>query len=332
MQSFKGKGYSGYRNMGNTCYFNAALCAVGNCLELTNYFLSEDFKKDIGPRNFERSDEFSFLMTYIKTLEVFYEENQVILPKSIYAKFIGISRFSRNKQHDAYMCIISILDILNSALYRRIACAPPQVENAHKYITESREVFYTHFKESYSKMTDLFFGQYIQKITCCICSCSSYSYQPFMGINLNVADKEIQTIYNILHSYFRNQTLEKMCNETCKRSTVHVIKTRIIKLPKYLIIHFKRFDNTNKKLNNTIAFASDLDVVDYTHRTNSNPTGYELISVINHIGGDTGGGHYTTMNRTADGSWITINDEEITATLPTDICTKNAYILFYEQH
>jgi ubiquitin carboxyl-terminal hydrolase 8 len=326
----KGKGYSGYRNMGNTCYFNAALCAIGNCLELTDYFISEDFKKDIGPKNFERTAEFSFLMIYTKTLESFYESNKIIIPKSLYGKFLGLSRFSRNKQGDAYICIVSILDILNSGLYRSITYTPPD-KTLHKYTVESKEVFYNHFKTTYSKMTDLFFGQYIQKVTCCICSCSSYSYQPFMGINLNIDDKEIQTIYNILHSYFKNQTLEKTCNENCKRSTLHVIKTRIIKLPKYLIIHFKRFDNSNKKLNNTIAFASDLDMVDYTHRTNSEPTGYELISVINHIG-NTNGGHYTTMNRTFDGNWISINDEQITNTLPTDVCSKYAYILFYERH
>lgn len=334
MEIFKGKGKSGYRNIGNTCYLNASLSSIGNCLALTKYFLQDEFKKDIGPKNLERTREFSFLMSYINTTSCFYETNRTVVPRTVYEKLLGLyPNFSKNRQEDAYMCIIGILDTLNSSLAKNMKQFVSD-KKIHKHLVESRKVFYSHFKDTYSIMTELFFGQYIQKVKCTKCNFSSYSYQPFIGINLNIPNDSklnILSIYDILNGYFKNQTLEKTCEQTCKKTTVHVLKTKVIKLPKYLIIHFKRFDNNNKKINNTIAFASDLDMSDYTLPYETQSIDYELVSVINHIG-DTKGGHYNTSNRIYDGTWVNIDDESVIDISPTDVCTKNAYILFYERN
>ena len=45
------KGITGIKNMGNRCYLNTAIQCLSNCWELTNYFLREEYKKDINRTN-----------------------------------------------------------------------------------------------------------------------------------------------------------------------------------------------------------------------------------------------------------------------------------------
>ena len=40
-------GLCGSHNLGNTCFMNSSIACLSNCTELTYYFLSGEYKKDI---------------------------------------------------------------------------------------------------------------------------------------------------------------------------------------------------------------------------------------------------------------------------------------------
>ena len=44
-------GLCGGKNLGNTCFMNSSIACMSNCTELTYYFLSGDYKKDINEEN-----------------------------------------------------------------------------------------------------------------------------------------------------------------------------------------------------------------------------------------------------------------------------------------
>ena len=44
-------GLCGGKNLGNTCFMNSSIACLSNCAELTYYFLSGDYKKDINKEN-----------------------------------------------------------------------------------------------------------------------------------------------------------------------------------------------------------------------------------------------------------------------------------------
>ena len=43
-------GLCGGKNLGNTCFMNSSIACMSNCTELTYYFLSGDYKKDINEK------------------------------------------------------------------------------------------------------------------------------------------------------------------------------------------------------------------------------------------------------------------------------------------
>lgn len=329
-----GKGLSNLKNLGNTCYLNSTLSVMANCLGLTHYFVSNAFTSSLNPVNMEKP-EHVFLKQYISVLVGLYSKNQTIAPVTLnnnLSKFLP--ELKKDYQHDAYGCMVGILDLLHNALMKPInnETAGPVDTRIHRHLLDSRNVYYDHFKDGYSIVNDLFFGQYIQKVKCTKCNHLSYSYQPFMGINLPLIKikDELPTIYDMLNSYFRKQTINKICADKCKINTEHVMKTRIIRLPKYLIIHFKRFNNNLQKIHSTVPFSSDLEMSSYTAMVQSQSVEYNLVNVINHAGDSINSGHYHNFNRTFDGKWVSINDHTTKPISATSVCTNQAYILIYE--
>lgn len=328
---YKTRGLSGCKNLGNTCYINTSLSVLGNCLGLTHYFVGNEFSKTLSPKNLEKPEQV-FLKNYINVLAGLYSKNQVISPKTFVNSLPDfLPNIKKNSQNDAYECIIGILDLLHRSM-----CMPlseynfgPIDKNIHNHLLSSKKEFYKHFNDGYSVINELFFGQYIQKIKCSKCDKSSYSYNPFMSINLPIIEKdEIITVYDLLNFYFRKHTFEKYC-ENCKGKHSHSLRNRIIKLPKYLILHFKRFDNQGKKIHKTIAYSSELEMSNYTVLIGDQSVGYELINVVNHTG-DANFGHYYNFNKTVNGKWIKVDDTKVEPMDNLSVCTNDAYILILE--
>lgn len=328
---YKGKGKSNMINLGNSCYLNASISCLSNCIGLTHYFLSNEFSKSIGPLSMERN-EYTFLMNYLGVLAGLYEKNQTISPKTLHHNIsIFLPELKKGQQNDAYECIIGILDLLHISLGKSINYGPEDTK-IHRHILDSKKVYYEHFKDEFSIINDLFFGQFMQKVKCIDCGKCSFTYQPFIGLNLSVPENnesKIFTIYDLLMEYFKKQIVKKKC-DVCMKDTEHSLKSRIIKLPVYLIIHLKRFDNAANKLQQVIPFESELEMSEFSVLLDSKSNQYSLSSVVNHDGSGINKGHYYNFNRTFDGEWLMINDDKTEKIEAVDVCSKNAYILFYE--
>ena len=147
----------------------------------------------------------------------------------------------------------------------------------------------------------------------------------------------------LFNSEEKIQGNEYFCSK-CKKYVPFLKKMDIYKEPYYLIIHLKRFKNSND-IDNKYIFSffnniknnifidfpiQDLDLTDYVLGNNGNKKIlYNLIGVINHYGGAYYG-HYTAscLNRN---KWYKFDDEIVSLMKEKNIISESAYVLFYQR-
>ncbi|CAM9300772.1 unnamed protein product, partial [Lampetra planeri] len=133
----------------------------------------------------------------------------------------------------------------------------------------------------------------------------------------------------------------------CKQLQQGMVKMSLWTLPDILILHLKRFRQVGErrnKLTTLVRFPSvGLDMTPHmvnhgsAHHTWKQPDVappdflYDLYAVCNHHGG-MHGGHYTAFCRNSvDGQWYSYDDSSVEAVPEGDVCTRGAYILFYQR-
>ena len=151
-------------------------------------------------------------------------------------------------------------------------------------------------------------------------------------------------IYECIQDFCSEKIIEDVkcpgCNNKCTCSS----KTELVIPPKVLCVHIKRFgqgcfpssnlfesNNLNKR-NNHITFPIDLDISSILSKNlDSNKYKYKLKSVINHSGASLNFGHYyTSAYSSIHEKWYNFNDDIVMEISESQICTTNAYLLFYE--
>ncbi|XP_077357054.1 ubiquitin carboxyl-terminal hydrolase 43 [Festucalex cinctus] len=142
----------------------------------------------------------------------------------------------------------------------------------------------------------------------------------------------------------------------CKQLQQGMVKMSLWTLPDILILHLKRFRQVGERRNKLTTFVHfplvDLDMTPHVVNRNHGPHQpppqpgwkqsrrselapldflYDLYAVCNHHGG-MHGGHYTAFCRNSvDGQWYSYDDSNAEAVPEGDVCTRGAYILFYQR-
>ncbi|XP_054615322.1 ubiquitin carboxyl-terminal hydrolase 43 isoform X2 [Dunckerocampus dactyliophorus] len=143
----------------------------------------------------------------------------------------------------------------------------------------------------------------------------------------------------------------------CKQLQQGMVKMSLWTLPDILILHLKRFRQVGERRNKLTTFVHfplvGLDMTPHmvkkrNHATHEPPPHpgwkqsrrpdlappdflYDLYAVCNHHGG-MHGGHYTAFCRNSvDGQWYSYDDSNADPVPEGDVCTRGAYILFYQR-
>ncbi|XP_039979657.1 ubiquitin carboxyl-terminal hydrolase 43 isoform X2 [Xiphias gladius] len=142
----------------------------------------------------------------------------------------------------------------------------------------------------------------------------------------------------------------------CKQLQQGMVKMNLWTLPDILILHLKRFRQVGERRNKLTTLVHfplvGLDMtphmVNRNHGTHQLPLQpgwklsrrpdlappdflYDLYAVCNHHGG-MHGGHYTAFCRNSvDGQWYSYDDSSAEPVPEGDVCTRGAYILFYQR-
>lgn len=118
-----------------------------------------------------------------------------------------------------------------------------------------------------------------------------------------------------------------ICNKKVKAKK----KIELFHSPKILIIHLKRFNNDNQKINNFINYPiNNLEINNFILTKNEyKKTIYDLFAICNHYGSISFGHYISICKNFKKNKWYEINDSKIKEINEAEIVNNNAYILFY---
>ena len=201
-------GIKGIRNIGNTCYMNTALQCLSNCIELRNYFLFGNHKKDI---NIDNVLGYSGLVAYgfefvIKKLWI---NSEKVLDISKFKIAMGLcnDRFEGMNQQDTHEFVTFLIDSLHEDLNR--------VKNKEYIKKEEKDLddeikskieWNNYLRRNQSILVDLFYGLFKSTVTCSECKKSCIDFNVFSSLSVNLKNNnkkpnnnDINTKANIIN-------------------------------------------------------------------------------------------------------------------------------------
>jgi ubiquitin C-terminal hydrolase len=331
----------GIFNLGNTCYINVIMQILFNCDDLNDYVFSNQFFHDLKKKDNMNSLLYKYHVIIRKLMIERKKGKNVkkIKPIEFINKFRNeFSMFSFHQQ-DAQEGCTYLIDNFHNSIASDINNLQELYNNRiqinmttdKKLILKSYKSWEQFYKKDYSKLIDIFFGQFINKSTCKTCGYEYQSFEPFN--NLQVSVEGCETLLNCFDKNFESETVEDYYCDKCESKQVAEKTHRIMMTPDYLIVQLKRFvfdENRMRfeKIYDNIHFPDYMNLNDYCEIEQSNNF-YKLINIVNHIG-SSDGGHYYSFNKFED-QWYEFDDDDIREIEEKDIFTKNCYMLVYKR-
>lgn len=335
-KNYQNKGLCGLKNLGNSCFMNSAIQCLSNTIELTHYFVEKDFVND-----YNNNEKYSILAKeYYRLISGMYEENCKISPISFYKTAMIIANkndinFGFYNQNDVQEFLVFFIDSLHESLCKKVDInISGSIKNdLDKIAYESMTKWKEYFKNCYSKIIELFYGQMVTFIEVDD-SIKSRTYNPICFFTLPIASKNNVNIYDCFELFTETEILDGdnkwFCDKTKQYYEANK-KTIFWKLPNILIVSFKRFDNFSNKKNLKIDFPLEsLDLTKYCLGYDKHKSYFDLFGICNHSG-NSNSGHYYSYCKNQNNKWYEFNDELVKEININNVITNNAYVLFYRK-
>lgn len=331
------QGLTGLANLGNSCYMNSALQCLSNTKLLRNYMLGDNVLEELNTNKQALiTKDWKNLLTEI------WNENCTISPNTLhkalrmYFLSENIENFTDFRQNDSHEFITLFIDIMHMSLAKEvnITISGNVVNDLDKMALAAMKSWRQYFKNSYSEIVNIFYGQFVSTIKSLDNEVISAVYDPFPSLSVEIPDNsENINLYSCLDHFSSDEILDGENKYKCDKTNTYKSAKKKIQIwtcPKILIIHLKRFSNNFTKNNKVINFPIDnLNLSKYSIGYDKYKSNYRLIGVVNHIGSYLGG-HYYSYCRNKE-NWFEYNDEKVVQINKLNVVNQNAYCLFYEK-
>ena len=197
-------GLCGGKNLGNTCFMNSSIACISNCVELTYYFLSGDYKKDINKEN-KLGMGGRLAKSWGSLLQQYWVEKTRVGNPAEFKKTLGdkVKMFRGFGQQDSNEFMNFFIDYLNEDLNGTTQKPYVQLESKKPDETDeecAKRFWECNLRRNDSIITDLFCGQYKSTIICPECGNINITFDPFNTLTLPLVNKN-EEINNINDDY-----------------------------------------------------------------------------------------------------------------------------------
>jgi ubiquitin C-terminal hydrolase len=240
-------GRIGLKNIGNLCYFNSVLQCLSNTIDLTKYFLSNIYIKEIRQNNFvEGKGELA--QAYYKLIDKMWNSYQedYIDPFDFRNVFCRKTQlFLNQEQQDPCEFLLALLDNLSKDL-NRVNNGNNNIKIEDKKENETEEQasdrwWTSHKSVNDSIIVDLFQGQFKTTIHCSSCDSTYTKYNIFEILDLPIPTKKSQNQIKLLTNNGNYIEFNIKIDETT------YVKDAILKSIEYL--NKNNYINLVKKMN-----------------------------------------------------------------------------------
>ncbi|XP_065906178.1 ubiquitin carboxyl-terminal hydrolase 21-like [Dysidea avara] len=247
--------------------------------------------------------------------------------------------YALNLQQDAHDFFTFLLDGLNSKTNKGVLSA--EVAN-YCSATSINEAWTLYKAENNSPFADVFCGM-MQDFRLCGNNVNHIktSFEVFTSINVTIPKEEgsVVPLESCISAVFNTEVLSDTQNllrcDGCNEKVVSIKYTRIVTMPKVLVINLKRFtynEGSLQKIHSEISIPNKLS---FRRHQIGQPEqleqSFELYAICYHLGDSPFSGHYVADCKW-DNVWYRFNDETITIVpSPCESSNKDGYIVFYRQ-
>jgi ubiquitin C-terminal hydrolase len=333
-------GICGLINMGNTCFLNSAIQVMRCIPEWAAFCASEE------GRDWAYADPSG---TTVKVLDAYAEltrgmwaqrDPSLCKPRAFLLAIHQATKGTIHEQlglpmqNDGHEFMMYALDQFHEALKQP---GPVAAEEAIPAV----KAWCAHWANDYSPLVKMIFGLDRVTITCGGCGTRSVRWEVFNTLRAPVPS-EGQTILEALLAERGPQTVDEYACDTCKaRSEADsarpsaTITQEIWRMPRNLIVMFRRFDEQRRKIMSVLNYDgeaakfADLFAADTTDE--SREWTYGPIGTLDHHGSHFGG-HYTAQAYNfVEKSWWHYDDGNATKMRDGPAFGRSSYVVVYRR-
>ena len=217
-------GVCGGRNLGNTCFMNSSIACLSNCTELTTYFLTKKFLKDINETNKEGLGG-RLAKAWYNLLEQYWNSDiragNPSEVKSCVAK--KVRKFAGFSQQDSNEFMTEFLSLLSEDLNKTDKKEYKQLKEKGDNESDlecAKRFWNLHIKLNDSIVTDLFSGLLKSEVHCPNCKFINITFDPFNTLTLPIPSLrelniELQFYYIPKYSFRNNCSFQANIEKNC---------------------------------------------------------------------------------------------------------------------